>query len=110
MTVLWSALAVVPRDEGDDLDLGVGESHEAFAVTDDVVTVQVMLAVRDEQTDVGEKRGRLEVLAAPFVELVEGGRGVEKRQRQPGDLRGVLRFLVAKGGELGHASATHVAE
>ena len=63
MAGLRRALAVIASDLGDDLDLGVGEARQ-FAVADHVVAVQVMLAVRDHQTDVGQQRAGLEVLAS----------------------------------------------
>ena len=71
---LRRALAVVARDLGDDLDLAVGEAGELLAVADHVVRVQVVLRVRDEEPDVREQRGRLEVLARRFVEPVHRSR------------------------------------
>ena len=60
--LLRLALAVVAGDLGDDLDLVVGEPRQ-LGVADHVVGVEVMLAVGDDEADVGQHRSRFEMLA-----------------------------------------------
>ena len=64
------ALAVVAGDLGDDLDLEVGQPGQ-LAVADHVVGVQVVLAVGDDEADVGQQGAGLEVLAGRAVEVVQ---------------------------------------
>ena len=68
------ALAVVAGDLGDDLDLEVGQPGQ-LAVADHVVGVQVVLAVGDDEADVGQQGAGLEVLAGRAVEVVRAARG-----------------------------------
>ena len=57
------ALAVVAGDEGDELDLVVGEAGQPIRVPDDVVRVLVVLAVGHEEPHVREQGAGLEELA-----------------------------------------------
>ncbi len=100
---------MVAGDLGDDLDLVVGQPGQ-LAVADHVVGVQVVLAVGDDEADVGEQRAGLEVLA--------GGRrrgraaapdGVEQLDGEAGDVGRVRRVVVAAIGELADAAPRHVA-
>ena len=95
---LRCALAVVAGDLGDDLDLGVGEAGQ-LAVADDVVAVQVVLAVRDDQADVGQQRTGLEVLTGVARQAVQRRGRVEQLQRQRGDVRRVGEVVVASFGQ-----------
>ena len=90
---LRRALAVVPGEEGDDLDLVVGQPGEDLAVADHVVRVQVVAAVGDEEADVGQQRARLEVLAGRLPEALQrrarpAGRPDRRTARGPGGRRG----------------------
>ena len=103
------ALAVVAGDLGDDLDLQVGQAGE-LAVADHVVGVQVVLAVGDDQADVGQQRTRLEVLPRRGIEAVQRRQRVEQLDGEAGDVRRVRRVVVAPLGELADAAPRHVAE
>ena len=90
---LGRALAVVPGEEGDDLDLVVGQPGEDLAVADHVVRVQVVAAVGDEQAHVGQQRAGLEVLAGRLPETLQrrarpAGRPDRRTARAPGGRRG----------------------
>ena len=60
---LGLALAVVPRDLGDQFDLTVGEADQLVGVADHVIRVPVVGSVGDEETHVVEQPCRLQQVA-----------------------------------------------
>ena len=92
MPRLGRALAVVPGDEGDDLDLVVGEADQHVGVADDVVRVLVVSRVGDEQPDIGQQPGGLEQLLVLLAQPVQLARGVEQREGETGGVFGVGAF------------------
>ena len=81
MRRLRGALAVVARDQRDQFDLVVRETRQ-FAVADDVVRVQVVLAVGDDEADVGQHRCRCEVAARCGGQPVHARGRVEELERE----------------------------
>ena len=106
---LGRALAVVASDEGDELDLGIGEPDE-LGVADDVVRVQVVLGVRDHQADVRQESSSLQQVATRLVEAVDVAAGVEQLDGQTGHVFAVGGVVVAAGRQVAHRSESHVAE
>ena len=100
---------MVAGDLGDHLDLVVGEAGQ-LGVADHVVGVEVVLAVGDDETDVGEQRPGLEVLAGSGTEAGRSGTRVEQGDGEAGDVDRVGRIVVAALDELMDAAPRHVAE
>ncbi len=107
---LGRALAVIPGDLGDELDLTVGESGELIAVADDVVGVLVVRGVGDEQSHVVQQRRRLQQVACGEVETVGLVERIEQRQREIGGGLDVRDVLVEDLGHTQHRLAADVAE
>src|SRR5207244_7401164 len=93
-------LAVVPGDEGDQLDLAVREAAEQVAVADDVIAVPVVPGVGQEEADVAEQGRRFEVLPGIVAEPVQLRGPVEEVQGEGGDMLAMLAVLVHEFGEL----------
>ncbi len=88
------ALTVVARDLSDDLNLTTIEAGEVFGIADDVVGMQVMLCVGNEESDVVQNAGRLQVFAIDVVELVEAAQLVKKLEGEFRDLVRMIFFVV----------------
>ena len=78
-------LAVIPRDERDDLRFRRLEPAQ-IAVLDEVVRVLVMPRIADVRADVVQQRRELEPLALAIGQPVDAARLIEDRERQPRDL------------------------
>ena len=100
---------MVPGDLGDHLDLGVRQPGQ-FAVADDVVGVEVVLAVRHDEPDVGQQGAGLQVLASGVVQPVDLRQPVEQGHGEPRDVGRVRRVVVASSHELLDAASRHVAQ
>ena len=78
MLCAWGALAVVPGDDRDDLDLVIGESHEVIGMADHVVGVPVVLVVRNDEPDVRKQGRSFEDFALRISQPMLGGERVEE--------------------------------
>ena len=105
--LLRRRLAVVARDEGDDLDLLRVEAAQV-AVPDQVVRVLVMAAVADVDADVVQQRPELQPLALARPEAVPPGRLIEQLRGHPRHLTRMLGPVVAALAELLDAAAADV--
>ena len=76
--LLRFALAVVAGDLRDHLDLVVGQAGQ-FGVANDVVGVQVVLAVGDDEADVGQHRAGFQEVAGRPTEGAQLGDRVEQQ-------------------------------
>jgi len=82
---LRRGLTMIPRDEGDGLDLVRLETPE-IAVLHQVVRVLVVPLVADVDADVVQDRRVLEPVALAIREAVDGARLVEERYGEARDL------------------------
>jgi hypothetical protein len=101
--------AVIPREESQHVDLLRFEAAQ-IAVLDEIVRVFVMAFVADVDADVVQERAELEPFAFAVGQRVDGARLVEQHQREPRDLLGVFRPVVAAFGKLEDAAAADVGE
>ena len=90
--LLRRALAVIARDEGDDLDL-LGIEAAQVAVPDQVMRVLVMAAVADMDADVVQERPEFQPLALARSEAVASGGLIEQRGRGRTQRGGVIDRL-----------------
>jgi hypothetical protein len=104
---LWRRAPVVPRDKGNRVDFVRLETTEV-AVFDQVIRMLMVPFVADMDADVVQQRGVLEPLALVVGERVCAACELEQRHREPRDLIGMLRPVVAPLRELDDASPAHV--
>ena len=99
--------AMIARDERDRLDFAGIESAQV-AVLDQVVRMLVVTLVGNVDADVVQQCRVVEPLALAIGEAVDGPRLIEEMKREPRDLTGMFRPVVAPLRELDHAPATDV--
>ncbi len=100
-------LAVIPRDERDDVDLVRLEAAQ-IAVLDQIVRVFVVSFIADVDAHIVQDRPVLEVFALAIGQPVDRAGVVEERGRETCDLLRVLRPVVAALGKLEDAAAADV--
>jgi hypothetical protein len=98
---------VVPRDEGDDVQLIRFKAAKA-AVTDEVFGVPVVILVADMDTHVMEQAGIFEPLALLVGLAVKLARLVEDGEGEAGHLPRMLRGVVAALGEFDNAAPADI--
>ncbi len=102
-------LAVVARDERDDLHLRAREAGHGVAL-DQVLAVAVVAVRRDVEADVVQERRELEQLGVALGQLVQPPRLMEDRQRQARHVRAVVLAELAATRQLHHAAPPQVGE
>ena len=100
-------LAMIARNEGDDLDLLRIEAAE-ITILDQVIRMAVMPIVADVHADVVQQRRVLEPFALAIAEPVHAPRLVEDAERQLRDLLRMLRPVSAPLAQLDDAAAADV--